>query len=64
MKVGAPTMVYLFIEYFGYILSIMFVGMLNDPTKLAVAGIGNMCNTMACLSICFGLNTALPTFIS
>ena len=64
MRVGSPTMVYLFTEYFGMILTMMFVGMLNDPVKLAAVGIGNMCNTMACLSFCYGLNTALPTFIS
>ena len=57
-------MVCIFLEYFGFILTLIYVGLLNDPTALAAVGIANMIMTMASISICFGLNTALDTFVS
>jgi multidrug resistance protein, MATE family len=46
------------------VITLIFVGHLNDPAIIAGAGIGSMLNTMMGLAITCGMNSALSTLIS
>ena len=41
-----------------------FIGHLNDPAKIAGAGLGNMYVNIFCQSIILGLNGAIATLVS
>ena len=45
-------------------INIVFIGSLNDPTKLAGIGLGNMVLNLFANGILIGVNTALETFVS
>ena len=47
-----------------HLVTIYFIGNLNDPALLAGVGVGNMLINVLCFAIIQGLNGALETLVS
>lgn len=45
-------------------MNLVFIGHLNDPSKLAAVGMGNMIINMCGVAPFYGLNSALETLVS
>ena len=45
-------------------INLIFIGNLNDPTKLAGIGLGNMVLNLFANGMLIGVNTALETLVS
>lgn len=63
-NIAIPVIVGQFFSLFVEMINVAFVGRLNDPAKVAGAGLGNMYVNIFCLSIVFGLNGAIATLAS
>lgn len=64
LKISFPAMISMVFNMLIELINTVFVGHLNDPYKLAGVGIGNMTVNIIAMSIIYGLNSALETFIS
>ena len=53
-----------FFQFLSEMINTYFVGHLDDPRKLAGAGMGNIIISMMCLGVFLGMNGVLETFIS
>ena len=63
-KIACPSMMTFFFQFLSQMINTYFIGHLNDPRKLAGAGLGDVIIAMLCLSVFMGMNGVLETFIS
>ncbi|CDW78835.1 transparent testa 12 protein [Stylonychia lemnae] len=63
-NIAIPVIIGQFFSLFVEMINVAYVGRLNDPAKVAGAGLGNMYVNIFCLSIVFGLNGAIATLAS
>lgn len=64
IKVAVPVILGQLFALLVEMINVAFIGNLNDPAKVAGAGLGNMYVNITCLSIVFGLNGAIATLAS
>lgn len=63
-KIAVPAMMTFFFQFLSELINTYFIGLLNEPKKLAGAGMGNIILNMMCVSVYLGMNGALETLIS
>lgn len=64
INIALPVIIGQFFAIFVELINVGFIGHLNDPAKVAGVGLGNMYVNIFCLSIVFGLNSAITTLVS
>ena len=64
VNLGLPSILCFLMMIVQEQINIVFIGSLNDPTKLAGIGLGNMVLNLFANGILIGVNTALETFVS
>lgn len=61
LSLAVPTMLFSGARSLQQSLNVIFIGLLNDPAKLAAVGMGNMVNNLVGMSCFFGFSAAMDT---
>ena len=63
-KIAVPAVCTNLLGYITVLSNTIFAARMNDPVKLAVIGLANVCHTIMILSLLIGLNAAQETLTS
>jgi Na+-driven multidrug efflux pump len=64
LRLGIPSAFCATILYSQEIINLYFAGHMNDETKLAAIGLGNMIQNCLIISLMVSLNSAVETLVS
>ena len=64
IKTAIPASIGAILQWIQETINLVFIGHLNDPTKLAAVGMGNTIINMFAIGPISGLNCAVETLVS